>query len=109
LGGHQIYLVCPTCFTPRGALFFHQDCFSCRVCHRLCYSSQRQRLPDRLRGKLEKLAKQLGSCYEWGNVSIPARPKGMRHATYEALASQYRRLKAQYHAETTRKIAHALS
>lgn len=100
LGGHQIYLVCPTCLTARSALFFHRDCFRCRVCHRLSYPSQRERRLNRLRRKLEKLAKQLGSCYKREEVSVPPKPLWMRRKTYHSLATAYDQLLQQYAEET---------
>jgi hypothetical protein len=109
LGGHQIYLVCPTCFMPRAALFFHQNQFRCRVCHRLPYPSQRERTPDRLRRKLEKLAKRLGSCYQWGESAVPQRPQWMRLRTYCALANKYRHLLREYEEEISIVVARVLA
>ena len=108
LGGCQIYLVCPTCFMPRTALFFHQERFLCRVCHRLPYPSQRERRIDRLRRKLEKLATQLGSCYEWGEFEVPQKPLGMRQKTYHVITNKYRHLLKQYWEETSIQVARGL-
>lgn len=108
LGGHQTYLVCPTCFRPRTALFFHRNHFQCRVCHRLPYPSQRERTPDRLRRKLEKLAKRLGGYYEWAETDVPKRPLRMRHKTYDALTAKYRHLLMQYAIDISILIARKL-
>jgi hypothetical protein len=103
LGGYQMYLVCPTCSAPRQALFFHHALFKCRSCHGLAYTSQRERRPDRLRRRLERIAKQLGGCFQWGDNLVPTKPWRMHRKTYDALTNEYRCLLAEYHQEIARQ------
>lgn len=91
-GGHQHYLICPKCYECRNKVYYYNNSFGCRDCHRLQYASQRLAPIWRLRRKLEKLSPKLGFTFEWG-IDAPfleLKPKGMKMARYNLLAKRYR-------------------
>jgi hypothetical protein len=90
LGGARPWFLCVTCKRRVAKLFLAQfGGFRCRHCYRLAFESQRE--PLRLRGltMARKMRARLGGD---ANIfaSIPPRPKGMHHSTYERLAYRYR-------------------
>lgn len=59
-GGERPYFVCPRCSEPVLHLYVHSDAFSCRTCQRLTYGSRREREPDRLFHRANRLRRSLG-------------------------------------------------
>lgn len=91
-GGYQYYFVCPGCRGRCMKVHFYLGRFKCRVCHRLRYRSQRRSEYWRLRAALEKIAKELGGNYEWGDVKAPERPIGYRQKAYLQKAAKFEML-----------------
>ncbi len=96
-GGTQTYLVCGRCHSLRTRLYMYENRFWCRCCHGLSYATQRERKNWRLRYSLEKLAGRLGWELEWGDRSVPHRPKGMHRTLYQRLSVKYMRLLLRYY------------
>lgn len=84
-GGHRVLLHCPGCQERGYVLYLRNERFRCRSCHNLSYQSKSESIFGRLvlaQGKHEK--RLLGNL---------GRPKGMHHATYQALRNKLEALK----------------
>ena len=88
-GGTRPYFVCPgkpngsTCGRRVGKLYAAGRRFLCRRCYELSYASQRETELQRMRRKVTKACKRLGSDSSTGPF-VP-KPKGMRQHTFERL------------------------
>lgn len=89
-GGSRPYFVCPgivsgiACGRKVAKLYGAGTYFLCRHCYRLAYASQREDRYDRALRRANNIRVRLGG--EPGTAALfPARPKGMRHETYERL------------------------
>jgi hypothetical protein len=89
-GGARPYFVCPgvvngiVCGRRITKLYGAGTYFLCRHCYRLAYASQREDRYDRALRRANNIRVRLGG--EPGTAALfPARPKGMRHETYERL------------------------
>jgi hypothetical protein len=89
-GGRRWWFLCPSswrrCTTlhlpPGGTIF------AARQAYRLAYRSQREGPMDRSHDRQRRLYARLGTEYRFFEQSIPARPKGMRQATYDRLVAE---------------------
>lgn len=79
---------CPGCGRSV-AILYAVGKFRCRHCHQLAYKPSPNLLHERLGRKLRRLRRRLGDEAGNGFDPVPPRPKGMHHATYETLSSQY--------------------
>jgi hypothetical protein len=86
-GGERPWFVCPSCWSRRAVLYLVGDCFRCRSCHDLAYSSTRERPGDRAQRRANTLRQRLGdaSGSRYQGLLYPEKPKGMHWRTYERL------------------------
>lgn len=90
-GGERTWFLCPGCHRRRAVLFALGGRFRCRACHRLAYSSTRDDAAARSLRRLVVLRTRLGGDYAQPVWTIPPRPKGMHHRTYDRLVRQMAR------------------
>jgi len=93
-GGKHPWFICPGkgCGRRVAKLYLAGKYFSCRHCHDLVYSSQREPKEFRLLNKAKKICRRLGgnSCNDLLTVS---KPKGMHWRTYGNLVDEAQELK----------------
>jgi hypothetical protein len=82
-GGERFWFRCPTCNRRSRSIFIVGPPFQCRVCLRLTYESQRERLLARFLSKAYRLRDRLGGSGE--AFSFGSKPKGMHQRTYKRL------------------------
>jgi len=84
-GGHRTWFLCPQCWRRIAVLYGAGKFFRCRHCYGLAYSSQKERLSDRLMRKARGIRERLGggrNLFE----SFPSKPKNMHCETYNRLS-----------------------
>jgi hypothetical protein len=92
-GGRRWWWVCPETWRRCGALYLPNG--GTRFLSRgpgaypLKYASQNGGPIERSHGRLARLHRKLGGVYDGMDCPLPARPKGMRHATYDRLAADW--------------------
>jgi hypothetical protein len=90
-GGERFWFRCPTCDRRTRSIFIVGPPFQCRVCLRLRYQSQRERLAARFLSKAIRLSKRLegtGDAFSFGS-----KPKGMHQRTYKRLIVELENLR----------------
>jgi hypothetical protein len=87
MGGDRHWFLCPARGCDRRvAVLYGGAIFACRHCHRLAYSSQREKPGDRAARKADRIRDKLGWKAGILNGSEPwNRPKGMHQATFDRL------------------------
>ena len=85
--GKRSWFQCPTCGR-RCALLYALDDFSCRLCHRLAYQSERENKIERLTRKLDIIGGRLETDPSLMD-HFPQRPRGMHWRTYGQLLGRY--------------------
>lgn len=90
-GGERTWFLCLGCRRRRAVLFALDGRFRCRACHRLAYSSTREDTAARSHRRLAVLRSKLGGGHAPPVWTIPPRPKGMHHRTYDRLVRQIAR------------------
>ena len=90
-GGERVWFRCPAQGCGRRvAILYGGSVFACRHCHRLAYSSQRDRFPDRHALRADRVRKKLG--WELGKFTISHdKPKGMHWKTFNRLTAEHHR------------------
>lgn len=78
-GGAQPWFVCPRCDRHTAVLHYRADRWACRVCHHLCYPSQRETETDRVLRRIRKIRQRLGTG---------GRPRYMHQRTYLRLTAE---------------------
>lgn len=70
------------------SLYFKDELFACRTCHKLLYSSQinKQAVPHLY--QLDRIEQQLQEKWQ-SNAAPPERPKGMHQKPYQNLCGLY--------------------
>ena len=91
-GGHRQWLGCLKCGRRCRKILIGGRYFRCRLCHRLRYTSQREKPDQRASDRARKIAKRLHD--KWGGATeeeydFPPKPPRMRWATYNRLEAQY--------------------
>lgn len=100
-GGARPWLVCPSCGR-RCARLHHvpgrlaEQEATCRRCLRLSYASKRLGWIARRLYRAERIREQLGGAPKAGG-RLPARPRGMREATYARRRALVLRLEREAH------------
>lgn len=89
-GGERWWVMCPECGTRKAVLWFHRGEFRCRGCHGLAYASTVESKADRLLERCFALHRKLGVEHPGDARTVPPKPKGMRQATYDAIARDIR-------------------
>lgn len=89
-GRRAWWFLCPDCSRRVGAMYIVDSRLACRVCHRLVYRSQSERLVLRQAQKLRRLTKRLGATPQFPPWP-PLRPAGMHYATYFRLLEAWGR------------------
>ncbi|OJX74829.1 hypothetical protein [Magnetospirillum sp. 64-120] len=85
-GGKRPLLCCPKCGRS-GVKLWLLGAVACRTCHGLTYPVQTESEDDRLFRRANKIRIRLGG--EPGlSYSLPRRPKGMHHRTYDRLTRE---------------------
>src|ERR1700719_3833263 len=90
-GGERFWFRCPTCDRRTRSIFIVGPPFRCRVCLRLRYQSQRERLAERFLSKAYRLRKRLGGTGD--AFSFGSKPKGMHQRTYKRLIVELENLR----------------
>ncbi len=83
-GGQRAWFLCPGCERRAGILYGGGESLRCRHCSDLTYSSQKERRPDRLLRKAQKIRGLLGQSGDLGEV-IRFKPKNMHYKTFDRL------------------------
>jgi hypothetical protein len=83
--GERVFFICPECNRFRSILYALPH-FSCRVCHRLVYASQRYANNVDLAKALKRREELGGRASPWD--PFPPKPAGMRCKTYEQLKAE---------------------
>ena len=93
LGGQRPWFLCPDCGRRCAIVYSVQGWFTCRLCARLNYESQRTMIREGARNRLRAIRQRLGAS---GNLlePFPPRPKGMHRRTYDRLRQEADRLEA---------------
>lgn len=88
-GGERAWFCCPAQGCGRRvAILYGGSVFACRHCHRLAYSSQRDRFPDRHALRADRVRKKLG--LELGRFTVShGKPKGMHWKTFNRLKAEH--------------------
>ena len=90
-GGRRRWLVCPSCGSPRRALFRAMKRFRCRKCLGLVYQSTREPSQQRVLDQADKLAYRVAGAASdvCERDDFPEKPKRMRWRTYWRLEERY--------------------
>jgi len=96
-GGERTWFRCPGCRSRRAVLFALGGRFRCRACHRLAYSSTRESAAARSYRRLVVLRSKLGGDYAHPVRTLPPRPEGMHHRTYDHLGHRVMRESGIHH------------
>jgi len=83
--GERVFFICPECNRGRSILYALPH-FSCRVCHRLVYASQRYANDVDLAKALKRRVELGGRSSPWD--PFPPKPAGMLSKTYERLKAE---------------------
>lgn len=94
-GGRCARFECPRCNRKVRILYVHESKLACRSCSGVEYLSQRMRLPKYARPlvRLNEICVRLGG--QPGELTLPSRPRGMHHKTYDRLAQEFVRYSAE--------------
>lgn len=87
-GYRKPFFICPECRLPFDWMIAKDGRWACRLCHHLCHRTQRLSADDRRMLRLRELERLLQPIK---NQCL--RPKGMRHARFDALTEEWRLLK----------------
>ncbi len=104
-GGQRPWFQCPgmvngtRCGRRVAMLYQRGKYFRCRTCHNLGYSTQREPVTERLRGRACRIRKRLGGP---PNIfaPFPPKPKGMHWKTYFRLEDRAEKAEMQYMPES---------
>lgn len=99
-GGSRLWFGCPVCGRRVGLLLMRAGRFACRHCQRAAYACQSEDWLARNWRKQSRIEARLGE--NW------ARPKGMRHATHDALVERICDLEEQREAALAPLLARLL-
>lgn len=88
-GGQRAWWICPAVGCGRRvALLYGGKVYACRHCHRLAYSTQRERSHDRACSMADKLRDRLG--WQAGILNDHGgKPKGMHWQTFQRLQARH--------------------
>jgi hypothetical protein len=102
LGGYRVYFRCPQCSRSTLKLAVLPEGLRCRSCGSITWGSRRERAPQRLIRRANKVAGVLHSG-EWSDEPM-ARPAYMRIAVFHALKTERARLAAQIYEHMDRQF-----
>lgn len=80
-GGARCHLLCPRCRGRSVHVYWRENEFACRRCHRLAYTSQSESVLARAGRRFRKLKKIIGNA--------DRKPYRMRQSTFERLRAEY--------------------
>jgi len=102
LGGHRVYFRCPSCSRSTLRLAVLPEGLRCRECGRVTWGSRRERAPQRLIRRANKVAAVLQSG-EWDDEP-EVRPRYMRIAVFHAMKTERARLAEQIYEHMDRQF-----
>lgn len=92
-GGYRCWFLCPRCTRRVAVLYGAGKYFYCRHCYGLTYTSQQERIGDRMMRKARKIRRQMDPDNTVLDL-FPFKPKGMHWLTYDCLRLKAMRAEA---------------
>jgi hypothetical protein len=89
-GGYRFWFLCPHCSRRVAVLYGSGKYFLCRHCYGLTYSSQQERLGDRMLRKARKIRTRMDKNNCLFDL-FPLKPKNMHWKTYDRLRNKAER------------------
>lgn len=100
--GRRRLFLCPDCGRRCRDLFAGRDRFSCRICRKIAYRSQSQRVRDRAKDQAIAIRRKIAGPDANLLDGFPPKPPRMRWATYQRHAERDEQLAARWEVEMTR-------